>query len=610
MEQLDLLQENIKYLKKKEFYYGPKLENLKYVDKAVNMPALQNGQLEQINAQHTVLISNEQDIGTILMLEDRSDRTCGLWGGKGKIEEMLIIPFYLYYDREDFEYLVSTRSLKEICSIFRIVVIVGEEALEEFFDHMDVLFPSAILGVGSEKINLKVGRLFLKYHEIREEMQAQVQAYYGEHRGDIAERILNDTAKIAVLKDVHDGGDSGHYRFSRAYRALDDSLTRKGYTVVRYEERNSIFNTPEITNIFYDRPDIVIQINKSRDGRTYVGTECIHLNGMENLVFINWLQDVVLDFLGKSYIASLGSRDYIFSYAEKSYLKQYGFSDNKVIYGGNQPIEDQCFCFHDLNDEEHGMYDCDIAFVGYLPPTRVIMYQLLEGLEGRLSIEQVGRLLQVAEEQLILLYDKTTGEYLTEVFVAERYTELLAKEFGCSEELKEVIYNRLLILNWLIARRLIMEQLAGQNKYKVLSYGNYDTGIPGIQWGGCIKDPAELSKAYQCAKMTVQINPRTTYNQRIGEALLSHTMVMVLQVDERDDMAPVGRYFKEKEGICYFKTKQELLHKIDFYLMHEEKRLEAIRKGNRKAKECLTADAIYHTLMEGLKEKIKTEGDR
>ncbi|MFP3153773.1 hypothetical protein LQZ18_04955 [Lachnospiraceae bacterium ZAX-1] len=228
---------------------------------------------------------------------------------------------------------------------------------------------------------------------------------------------------------------------------------------------------------------------------------------------------------------------------------------------------------------------------------------------GRVKRRTIGRLIEVVEEQFLLLYDKTIRQYLTEVFVAERYAELLLKGFGGGEARKNIFCQKLLRLNWFTARRLIVEQLAAQNKYKILSYGDYDTGTQGISWRRCIKDPAELSKTYQCAKMTIQINPRVTYNQRIGEALLSHTMVMVLQVDERDDMTPAGRYLKEKEGSCYFKTKQELLQKIDFYLMYEEERLEVIRKGARKAKECLMADAIYHTLMGGLKEKIRAEGD-
>lgn len=55
--------------------------------------------------------------------------------------------------------------------------------------------------------------------------------------------------------------------------------------------------------------------------------------------------------------------------------------------------------------------------------------------------------------------------------------------------------------------------------------------------------------------------------------------------------------FKEDKEIVFFRTPEELLDKVEFYLTHEEERRQVARAGHEKVINCYTYDIKIRELL-------------
>ena len=201
--------------------------------------------------------------------------------------------------------------------------------------------------------------------------------------------------------------------------------------------------------------------------------------------------------------------------------------------------------------------------------------------------------------------DLNTGNYQVPVGELERYVDFLQDKMGFSYEIGLKVYRVFSVVRYNSLRKLILQQLAVEKKYKIILYGENDIEMPGVFYGGYLIDSTELSKAIQCSKIVMQINPDASMNQRVVESLLSHTMVLVFWLSREADMSSIGQYLQEKEGFLYFKNKYELLELCDLFLYDEELRKSIVEKGYQRAKDELSSEAIFEKMMAQLQLKLE-----
>lgn len=588
-------QKNLTLMTMKELFFAPDtLHPVVDADIIPEQTAYACG-LEDITSQEIILLTNEQNLQRIMEIERRNDPYLGRVKEKADIP---MLPFYLYYDESSFSAFMMKEDLRSLYEHYRIVIIVGMKAFREFFMEMDALLPSRILGTKEQELTVVLQHIQQQKSAALNKMIEDVLVYYRQEENNIKKRIADKTPRVCVLRNCYEPP-----RFRGLYQQMKDSLEQAGCQVDIVDERGPVFQTTEYVNLYRYRPDIIFQINKSRNGRTYLG-QPLNLEHLPQLFYINWIQDIHPAVLNQEYARTLGDNDYIFTLFDEHVMERYGFEDRHVIYGGIMPADSKHFHTHTLSPAEHERYDCDICFVGSIMTDEGVASFIYQSLKPHLSEDKINIVADSLFTMLEHIYDSKTGRFHITAEALDENVSRLQKELELSEEARLNIYRVFSVVRYNSLRKLILLQLAATGKYKLMLYGANDINIPGVTYGGFLDNPDELSKAMQCSKIVMQINPDATMNQRVAEGLLSHTMILVFDVTGQSDMSSIRPYLQVEEGICYFQTKQELLGQCDYLLENDAKRKEIAEKGYRKALELLSTDAVFTGLLEKLCHKL------
>lgn len=588
-------QKNLTLLSMKELFFAP--DSLHpATDSDVSVEQEDNVcNLEDITSKQIILLTNEQNLQKIMEIERRNDPYLGRMNGKANIP---MLPLYLYYDETPFSSFMTKENLRSLYEHYRIVIIVGMKAFREFFMEMASLLPSLVLGNKEQEITLELQYIQQQKNIILNKMIEDVLVYYKQEENNIKKRIADKTPRVCVLKNSYEPP-----RFQGLYQQMKDSLERAGCQVNIVNERGPVFQTTEFVNIYHYRPDIIFQINKSRNGRTYLGHP-LNLEHLPQLFYINWVQDIHPAVLNQEYARTLGDNDYIFTLFDKHVMERYGFEHKHVIYGGIMPADRKHFHTHAISPAEHERYDCDICFVGSIMTDAAVANFIYQSLKSHLTEDKINLVADSLFTMLERIYDSNTGKYHITAEALDENVSRLQEELELNDEARLNVYRVFSVVRYNSLRKLILLQLAATGKYKITLYSANDINIPGVNYGGFLDDPVELSKAMQCSKIIMQINPDATMNQRVAEGLLSHTMILVFDIMGQSDMSSIHPYLQAEEGICYFQTKQELLMQCDFLLEDDAKREEVAEKGYRKASELLSTDAVFTGLLEKLRQKL------
>lgn len=589
-------QKNLTLLTMKELFFAPETIHPMMDSEGGLSQADDVCNLEDITSQQIILLINEQNLQKIMEIERRNDPYQGRANGKAAIP---MLPLYLYYDEASFFSFMMKEDLTSLCEHYRIVIIVGMKAFREFFLEMDALLPSLILGTKEQELTLELQHIQQEKNDILNKIINDVLLYYRQEEKNIKKRIVNGTPHICVLKNSYEPP-----RFQSLYQQMKHSLEQAGCLVDIVNERGSIFQTTEFVNIDRYRPDIIFQINKSRNGRTYLG-QPLNIEHLPQLFYINWIQDIHPAVLNQQYARTLGDNDYIFTLFGEHVMERYGFQGRHVIYGGIMPADKNHFHTHTISPAEHEQYDCDICFVGSILTDEGVANFIYQSLRSHLTDDNINIVADSLFTMLEHIYNSKTGKYQITSETLDENVSRLQEELELNEEAKLNVYRVFSVVRYNSLRKLILLQLAATGKYKLMLYGANDINIPGVKYGGFLDDPDELSKAMQCSKIIMQINPDATMNQRVAEGLLSHTMILVFDVMGQSDMSSIQPYLQVEEGICYFRTKQELYQQCDFLLKNDAKREEITEKGYQKALELLSTDAVFTGLLEKLRHKLK-----
>lgn len=234
-----------------------------------------------------------------------------------------------------------------------------------------------------------------------------------------------------------------------------------------------------------------------------------------------------------------------------------------------------------ITDEEINKYRCGISFVGSLYSDNVYdenIDKFPQSLQERFSeIFECSALCWDAADRLS---PQLTPE------ITEGIKRVLPDMMRASGSMGDAEYLR----SWFFARKqthtertLLLELLAEQYDLRLYTWDHQIVPktirrFPTVQFEDSLK-------VYYSAKINLNITLRSIES---GVPLRIFDIMSVGGFVLSNWQPEIEELFEEGKEIVTFKTPEEMLEKVDYYLHHEEERLQVAVNGYRKVKECYT----------------------
>ncbi len=101
-----------------------------------------------------------------------------------------------------------------------------------------------------------------------------------------------------------------------------------------------------------------------------------------------------------------------------------------------------------------------------------------------------------------------------------------------------------------------------------------------------------LAKIINASKIVLGVNLSGTSHPRIFEVSLCESMYLSFDIDPRYNLSDAKALFKENEELVFFSSKEDLLHKVEYYLSNPDERTKVARRAKQKILDQLTYEKI------------------
>lgn len=586
-EHHQMYQRNIQLLEKYQYFYGDigtDQYKIFWLDETGKLIFERPGQIGIYTnsvifdeSKEIVLVCNMLEIDKLLEHKAKTDDNKGL----PNYQE----PIYLYYSQNIFDAIIQCLDFTPVLADCRVVLLIGEENLVNFFHDMQAIMPKQILGHGKERINEVLQEITKKKCEKGAVDLQQMQDYYTKSGEQIMERIKLHKPRVLFLTSRFTTILQYHTRDCRKAAqkmGLETELEiEKGYIF----EING-FSRVAIMNSF--RPDIVFSIDHLRFENDLVPKE---------IVWICWVQDPLSELMDSHTPAKLGKRDFILNhYTSWKIFKKVGYPSNMLI-DAPIPASSDIYRTYELSKEEYDKFACDICLVCHASDVDAHIQEFVfdQGLND--FQQEMVKLIYKGYQQYVyetgaFFYSKENFEEFIEEFFIEYYGEkvknLLSGLVGYLAGDMYLWYNqrvfRQTLVDWILEAGFTNIKLWGNGWKYNKKYRDYAMG------------PAEngeiLSKIYQASKIVIGNNIASTGAARAWETMLSGGFYMSNYIPEEEDVSDIRRIVEIGKDVVMFYGKNDLLEKIKYYLEHEEERQFMIERGRNVALEYMTFDKL------------------
>lgn len=119
---------------------------------------------------------------------------------------------------------------------------------------------------------------------------------------------------------------------------------------------------------------------------------------------------------------------------------------------------------------------------------------------------------------------------------------------------------------------------------------------------GFLKTEQELADTYKCSKIALNITMEqgvSSMNYRVFEVLASGAFLLT------DFKSDIIEFFNEDEDLAFYRTKEELIEKVDFYLKNNQLREQIAQNGYKKVMNCHGFVHRAGEMLRVLKEDVK-----
>jgi len=130
---------------------------------------------------------------------------------------------------------------------------------------------------------------------------------------------------------------------------------------------------------------------------------------------------------------------------------------------------------------------------------------------------------------------------------------------------------------------------------EALDQEGFNLGLYGNNWDlhdtlghlnrGPVCRETQLNQVYNFSKINLSINQSGTMHQRLSECGLAGGFVMAADHPPQCDSESARQYYQEGHEVVFFNSKADLVDKCEYYLEHEDERMEIAKNMHRRAQE-------------------------
>lgn len=498
--------------------------------------------------------------------------------------------YLLYANREQFENYLQVMDVNKITEDCRIVFLFGESETEAWFS--DLMYQTPSVGMAGKNAAVDflkiINEIVLSRQKEFEENQLKVKEYYQKiGNTGILGRLKTDRPRVYI--------PTSRYTTALQYHARDCKLVLEelGCEVLLNIEKNDLQVTNENNrsdDIARFLPDIILSIDHFRRD-----------SDPEELVYVTWIQDPLPWIMNFETPKRLKKMDVILdAFFSSDDLINYGYPKEKMIKG---PLgsNDNIYKKRVQEEEFYKLNSADIiAFSNAGDPQKGFS-------EFCMFIKSLIDMNPKVEKVFYKLYTKIYKDAYNEInyYSNMQYVKLIESYFkkeGWStdeESLQKMAERFRLDVGLRIMRSVPLEWLAKEG---------YDIKLYGDEWVnhktlkkyamGRAENGEILSRIISCAKIVVGTNQYVTTHPRIGESFLSGSLYIGAEIPKEYDNANVTEFLKKNEEVLLFKSKNELLKLVEYYLTHENERKSFIEKAIIGIKRDLTHKALMRRMLE------------
>lgn len=354
-------------------------------------------------------------------------------------------------------------------------------------------------------------------------------------------------------------------------------------------------------------PDIVFRINyfKSDFG-----------NLPENLMFITWVQDPVVQIYDQKYAQKLGNNDYILAHC-RSFWQQMietGYPEERMNIL-TVPFDDNIFYQHQLTPDEQKYYEADVAVCGNYSLPEKSLQDLINEFTQTKNNE--------SEKQQFTLFVNLIYDYFSKMILEGGFISNIEQLNRIIEEnanrLEINFYKDYLMTFTQRIYNSIIYSLHRTNIVQILCERDFTFKIWGRTWPavkefapyamGLAQHGEELAKVYSASKIIIGTFSHYTAHFRIWEAMSCGALCMSRYLPPEDDWVDIREYFTEGEHFVFYHSPQDLLDKIHFYLNNETEQKRITANAQKRVREILTYSVAVQNALSFIKNDIMRKSD-
>lgn len=323
--------------------------------------------------------------------------------------------------------------------------------------------------------------------------------------------------------------------------------------------------------------------------------------------YITWIQDPMDSIMDPQSAKRVGDRDFLLSiYYSGREFSGIGYPKDRLI-DYPMPVNDELYKTYSLSDQEISNFRADVCVFSHLGNPEIGFQGFIrefEKVDNRAMLEKI-----LSKLYSTVLVAGREGRFFYSIDEYCNLIEGTLKDFGMGlrRDLVEKVASLFRIeAGFRISRSVPVEWLA-EKGYDLALYGREWPGHPivGRFARGVAQNGEPLSRILNACKIVVGNNPGMTSHARVFEAFLSNALYIGTNIPAEHDWANIREFLTEGKEILFFYDRKDLYDKIDYYLSHENERLEIVERAKKKILATFTYKGMIKKLLDELALRIE-----
>lgn len=504
------------------------------------------------------------------------------------------LPVYAVFDDKYWHLFICLYDIKDLLNKNRIVFLVPERSMYEYFRGDMIAFPDVAYYNGFHDVFQPILEQEIEIRKRKEREDGRyIQRYYEENMDGIIANIKSGKPRILFYTSC--------FTTVLKYHTRDcmQATSRLGCEIQLLMEPDGIHRVYKRDIIQYIKrfkPDIIFDIDHFRFEYSVVPKE---------IVWVTWIQDPLPHIMNKETPLKLMDRDFIMNHFitwEK--FMEVGYPKDRLIDAAI-PADSHIYRPLILNKDELKKYTCDICFVCHASDADAHIAKLLanvpEGFQEEVYVIYKGYQDYVYETGNIFYSEEEFEEYVKGILCFHYNITLIQVviDYLVSDmfnNFNQRVYRQVLV-DWVLDAGFTNVKLWGngwaiEEKYKKYAMGPAENG-------------EMLSKIYQASKIVVGNNILTTSAARAWETMLSGGFYISNYIPEDKDAVDIRKIIEVGKNVAMFYNREDLIGKLHYYLTHEEERKIMIGRGRNAALKTMTFDILMKRVLGEIEKRLE-----